>query len=197
MTLAEAARRLKHPQTGCPRLLLVTDPHRLPDPVAVAERLPPGAAIVLRHYDDPRRAALAARLAAVARRRRLVLMVAGDWRLAARVGAAGLHLPEFQARTAVLAPLLGWCRRRGRRVAVACHGPAALARAARLKADWAVLSPVFPTASHPGATGIGAVRFALWASRARLPVVALGGVTAERAKRLRHACGLAAIGGLK
>lgn len=196
MTLAEAARRLKFPRSRCPRLLLVTDPLRLPDPVAAAERLPRGAAILLRHYDDPRRFALASALAAVARRRHLALLVAGDWRLAARVGAAGLHLPEYQARRGVLAGALGWQGQRQRLLTVACHSPAALRRAARLGADAALLSPVFATASHPDAATIGAIRFAAWSRRAGLAVVALGGITARSARRLPDAAGLAAIGGL-
>lgn len=193
MTLTDAARRLKF-AAHCPRLLLVTDPVRLPDPLAAARRLPRGAAIVLRHYDHPGRARLAEELAALARRRHLALLVAGDWRLAARVGAAGLHLPEGWARTGVLAAALGWVRRRRRLLTIACHSPRALARAAGLSADAALLSPVFPTASHPQAKTIGAVRFAAWSRRAGLPVVALGGVTGRSARRLPGAAGFAGIG---
>jgi thiamine-phosphate pyrophosphorylase len=44
--LEAAARRLK-PWPG-PRLVLVSDPMRLPDPRALAARLPPGAAVLAR-----------------------------------------------------------------------------------------------------------------------------------------------------
>ncbi|WP_343868577.1 thiamine phosphate synthase, partial [Caenispirillum bisanense] len=65
--------------------------------------------------------------------------------------------------------------------------------AAVLGADAALLSPVFPTRSHPGAATLGPWRFSLWAGAARLPVVALGGVTAATARRLGHAAGTAGI----
>ncbi|MBI2235684.1 MAG: thiamine phosphate synthase [Magnetospirillum sp.] len=207
MTLTNVARRLKRAAPRrVPSLLLVTDPRRLPDPLAAARRLPRGAAVLLRHYGgaagDPERTRRAEMLAALCRCRRLTLLVAvatvEDWRLAQRIGAAGLHLPEGLARHGVVAPLLAWRRRKGMLLSVACHSPAALHRAAALGADWGVLSPVFATASHPRARTIGSLRFATWVRRARLPVVALGGVADATAGRLLHstAAGLAAIGAL-
>lgn len=202
MNLAVPARRLnataRRPWAG-PSLVLVTDAIRLPDPLAALARMPPGSGIILRHYDSPDRERLAQAVAALARRRRVILLVAGDWRLAARLGADGLHLPEGLGRTGVLAPALGWVRRHGGWLTMACHSPSALGRAARLGAAAALLSPVFATRSHVGGRPIGAVRFGLWAARAKLPVIALGGIDRRTAPRLprQAACGLAAIGGLR
>lgn len=179
-----------------PALILVTDERRLPDPAPVLARLPAGAGVLLRHYDAADRPILARRLASQARARRLCLLVAGvDWRLAAAVGAVGVHLPEGAARRLADPGLRLW-QRRGHVLSVACHEPRALAQAARIGADAALLSPVFPTASHPGAATLGATRFALWARRAGLPVLALGGVNRRTARGLRFAAGVAAIGGL-
>lgn len=190
MTLA------KHgPSRKLPRRLLMTDAQRLPDPVAAASRLPRGSGVALRHYDAPDRPFLAQALGRLCRARGLTLLVAADWRLAAQVGAAGVHLPEAMAAHGILAPLL--LRRRRRLLIVACHSPWALARARRLRADAAVLSPVFSTASHPGARGIGAVRFRMWTRRAGVPVLALGGVTPRNLRRLNGAAGFAAISALK
>jgi len=203
-TLAEAARRLNSPPPGrggrcrsLPALYLMTAP-RLPDPVAAARRLPRGAAVVLRHYDAPDRAKLAEDLARVARERGLTLLVAGDWRLAAAVGAGGLHLPEGLARHGLLAPALAWRRRSGALLTVAAHGERALRQAERLGADAVFLSPVFPTHSHPGAPTLGPVRFAALAGAASLPVIALGGLTATTVQRLQGtvAGGVAAVSAL-
>jgi thiamine-phosphate pyrophosphorylase len=197
MTVANAPRRFNPRPT--PRLVLVTDGARLADPLPAMARLPPHSAVILRHYGEKTRARLGRDMARLARRRHLILMVAEDWRLAADLGADGLHLPEGVARHGVLAPALGWVRRRKRLLWVACHGRVALGRAGRLGAHATLLSPVFATASHPGAPSIGAIRFGLWARRAPCPVIALGGMTGRSLKRLQPgtAVGMAAIGAFK
>jgi thiamine-phosphate pyrophosphorylase len=71
-----------------------------------------------------------------------------------------------------------------------------LRRAAAIGADAALLSPVFATASHPGAPALGPLAFAVLAGKAPLPVYALGGMTSENARRLNGArlAGIAGIG---
>lgn len=180
-----------------PRLLVMSDSQRLPDPLAVLDRLPAGAGMILRHYRDPEREDLAYRLARACRWRGVVLLVAGDPGLARRCGADGLHLAEHQARR-----IAGCGRLRRPRpgflVTAAAHSPAALARAARLGADAALLSPVFPTASHPGSATLGAGGLARLVAGACLPVYALGGISAANAGRLLGLplAGFAGIGGL-
>lgn len=185
-TLAEQAARLNRGRRGAaPALMLMTDP-RVPDPLALARRLPPGAAVVLRHYDSPERAALGAALRRVCRERRLLLFVAADTRLAVALRADGLHLPEGMTRPPAWRGL----------VSAAAHSRRALADAKRRRADFALLSPAFPTASHPGAPALGALRFAALARRAPLPVLALGGVDARTVRGLRGAAGVATVGNL-
>lgn len=89
---------------------------------------------------------------------------------AAAIGADGLHLNSRRLhagdRPASMPGLL----------AASCHSVTDLARAAVLAADFAVLSPVLPTRSHPDADPLGWPRFARWTDGATLPVFALGGM---------------------
>jgi thiamine-phosphate pyrophosphorylase len=78
---------------------------------------------------------------------------------------------------------------------VTAHSLAEIAMARRARADAIVLSPVFATRSHPGARPLGPLRFRLLAARAGVPVIALGGMTAARARRV-GATHWAAIDGL-
>ncbi len=186
---ALARRRTAH---GLPGLILMTDERRLPDPLAAVARLPRGAGVIFRHYGDPERAILAARLARLCRARGLVLLVAGDAALAARVGAAGLHLAQAQGSR-----IRHFRRSRPRwLVTVAAHSQAALTRGRQ--ADAVLLSPVFATLSHPGARALGALRFARLAGRSTTPVYALGGIDEQTLRRLQgcRLAGVAAIGGL-
>jgi thiamine-phosphate pyrophosphorylase len=190
-TLKRNPVRANRAECRLPCLFLVTDERRLPDPLPAIARLPRGAGVIFRHYGDRERAATGARVARLCRARRLVLLVAGDAGLAARWRADGVHLPERLAARA-----RGLRQRRPRwLITAAAHSRPALVRAARAGADAALLSPVFATASHPGAPALGILRFAALARRAPLPVIALGGITA-RARRRLIAAGAAGIAGI-
>jgi thiamine-phosphate pyrophosphorylase len=160
-----------------PRLWLMTDERQGEGLWAALERLPRGAGIVFRHYGlaPAERRSLFARVRRIARKKGLVLLSAGG-RLP---GADGVH---------------GSRGRSGLRSASA-HSVVELKTAERRGADFAFLSPVFPTRSHPGAPALGRVRFGLIARHARIPIIALGGVDAKRGARLRvlGAYGWAAI----
>ncbi len=72
-------------------------------------------------------------------------------------------------------------------VAASCHNVEELHRAERLEADFAVLSPVAPTTSHPGAPTLGWGSFARLCAGSNLPVYALGGMRVQDLKRVREA----------
>ena len=165
-------------------LWLFTDA-RLPDPLAAAAALPSGlGGVVLRQQD----AVLGARLARLCRARRLVLTVAGDTRLAARL-KAGVHLRDGRWP--------GLPRQGVGFLTSSAHDAATLRRALRAGAQAIFLSPAFATASHPGAVPHGPVR---WARLAAAPgrVFALGGMTGGNVKRLaRKAAGVGAVAALR
>lgn len=178
---------------GLPRLVLMTDADRLADPLAVLAALPAGSAVILRHYKAPGRAALAVRLVAAARRRGVAVLIAGDAALAARSGADGVHLPgHLLGRRAAMARF----RRPGFVVTAAVHDVRQMRRALLAGADAVLVSPVFPTASHPGRRPLGVAGLQRLARAAPLPVLALGGVGRTNLARLRAsaAAGCAAIG---
>lgn len=181
--------------TNLPALWLMTDAARLPAPQKAIAALPQDAGVIFRHYTLADRAALGAELRALCARRRLPFLVAGDLRLALALRADGVHLPEMQARQA------GAIKRRAPQlwVTVAAHSLPALRRAQAAGADAALLSPIFPTQSHPGGAIIGPHRFARLVGAIALPVYALGGVNEENAARLNAsgAFGIAAISALE
>jgi thiamine-phosphate pyrophosphorylase len=195
-SLAELARRLKRPRsaTGLPRLILMTDSRRLPDPLPAVRMLPSGSAVIVREIERKRRAALVRQLRPVCRRRRIRLLVAADEVLARR--ADGLHLSEKLARAGARRWRL-W-RRPGGLVTAAAHSAGAIRRAAALGVDAVLLAPVFATASHPQARPIGPLRFARLVRTGPLPIYALGGIDEAGARRLLRsgAAGFAAIGAL-
>ncbi len=177
-----------------PPLILMTDSHRWPDPMAAVAGLPRGSAVILRHYEHPEKPKLARRLAALCRRKGIKLLIAGDPRLARAVRADGIHLPRHMARRGPGAWRL-W-RKPGWIVTAAAHSPAEMSMAARAKADAILLSPVLATASHPDARPIGILRAIVWRQTTGLAVYALGGMNPDIARRLYPGAftGIAGIG---
>lgn len=178
-----------------PRLLFFTDPVRTPDPARVVASLPRGAAVVFRAFGAVDAVATGRALARLAHRRGVLMFVGADPRLAAAVGADGLHLPErLSARRGVNGAL-----RRRFRLSAAAHGLPAARRARAAGVEAVVVSPVFPSRSPSAGRPIGALRFRTLVREVELPVYALGGVTPTTAKALKGcgAAGLAAVEGLQ
>lgn len=182
------ARRLNR-EAGAPALpalFFFTDPERTPDPVAVARRLPRGAAVVYRHFGARERGSVARALALVCRRRGLKLLIAADPALAGRVGADGVHWPE--ARLAERRPHPGLAT-------AAAHSARAADAAATAGVDLCILGPVFATSSASGNAPLGLFRASQIARACPIPVVALGGLNHQSSKRLigRGFAGIAAV----
>lgn len=157
-----------------PRLWLMTD-ERIGDALGVSvANLPRGSGVIFRHHATPRaeRRRLYEGIRAIARRRGLVLVLAGCPRDAIGWRADGVHGVSRHLHAA--RPLI--------RTAPA-HDVVELIAASG--ADLVMLSPIFPTRSHPGEGVLGPVRFGLIGRRARARIIALGGIDAQRFRRLR------------
>jgi thiamine-phosphate pyrophosphorylase len=183
-----------------PRLWLFTDDERLPEPREAVAGLPRGrAGVVLRHDTDPDRWALGHDLARICRLRRLLLVVAGDVRLACAL-RVGVHLrggrwpgpvrPPGLRSPSLWTPSVWMPSTRPPRIITSSgHSLVELRLAARAGANLVFLSPAFPTASHVGAPGLGPSRWGAIVRRfdtARTPMQfgALGGVDGRNVLRL-------------
>jgi thiamine-phosphate pyrophosphorylase len=174
-----------------PHLWVLTDPQRTPDATAVAAGLPRGSAVVYRAFGAANRLTTAKALRRVTRERGLKLLIGADWRLAAAVGADGVHLPERLMRLAARLRRYrpGWL------ISAAAHDEAAIMAASRLRPDAILVSAVFPSRSPSAGPPLGPVRFAALVGRSSVPVIALGGVNDVTASRLlgSRAAGLAGV----
>ena len=164
--------RQRHP---LPLLCLLSDARNDAALAQALARLPRGSLFVFRHHHlhgQARRRRFAA-LARIARRRGHGVLLAGSARQARRWGADGAYGSSTQLAGGPDLPRL-----------VTVHSLRELARARR--ADAVLLSPVFPTRSHPGARALGPLRVKAIAARSPAPVIALGGMNRRSARRLAH-----------
>lgn len=180
-----------------PPLLVISDRRQARRPLTeVAEAAFAGGCrwFSLREKDLPadERRALLAVLVVLGRRFGAVVTVHDDLAAALAVGASGVHLPgggdPRQTRRRLPKGLIG----------VSAHAAAEAAALLRAGADYATLSPVFPTASKPGygpAIGIAELSAAVVAATPGA-IIALGGVTPDNAAlcRAAGARGIAVMG---
>lgn len=152
-----------------------------------------GAAVALHARDRSgaaaRLAAVALRLVALARPPEAAVFVSGRPDIAAAAGAHGVQLGAGDLTPADARAVLrhGWI---GRSV----HSVEEARVALEEGADFLVVGTIYPTPSHPERNPAGP-RLVRDAANLGLPVIAIGGVTPERARELRSAgaYGVAAI----
>ncbi|MEI4506217.1 thiamine phosphate synthase [Sphingopyxis sp. CCNWLW253] len=175
--------RPRHP---LPKLWLFSDERTKAGADELAALLPPGSGIVLRHDSLPpgARWRLLRRLMRTARARGLTVLLAGPTATARRWGADGVHLRQRDARHAAQAHRLDLL------LTMPVHDAHEARRARKAGAGGVFISPLHPTRSHPGAAVLGR---AAWLRLARLSdaqPIALGGMTAARARALSRASGI-------
>jgi thiamine-phosphate pyrophosphorylase len=182
------------PRLATPALCLVTDRRLVPEPVAAVKAAVAGGVNLVQVREKDLSAgellALVRRLRVeVGGRAKLVVNDRVDVALAA--GADGVHLPEAGLPVAEARRLLG----PGPLLGASVHSVRAAVAAERAGADYLIAGPIYPTRSHPGAPAAGPELVRQVRASTRLPVLAIGGITAANAAeaRMAGADGLAVI----
>ena len=176
-------------QPSLPNLWLISDARNDAVLEDVLRRLPRGSGFVFRHYHlapADRRARFEA-LLRIARARKHWVVLSGSARQAARWGADGNYCAPAQAGASGSKAHGRTRSPPARRLGLCLMTAHSLREIGRCRGAHSILlSPVFPTRSHPAAPALGPLRFRLLAARARVPVIALGGMDTAGARRLRH-----------
>ncbi|GAB4289705.1 MAG: hypothetical protein Kow0096_02840 [Thiohalomonadaceae bacterium] len=183
------------------RYLITPEPGQIQDwPVFLArleQALQRGTSLVqlrARKLDQAGLQLLAPQVLALCRRYHARLLLNAAPCLAAELDMDGVQLNSERAKDCVQRPVAEktWL------VGVSCHTAEELAHACKMGADFALLSPVQPTASHPGAPVLGWDIFGCLVAETAIPVYALGGMSAaDIPTAWQHGGqGIAAISGL-
>jgi len=119
-------------------------------------------------------------LRALCRDHNVALIINDDWRLAAAVGADGVHLGEHDGALADARAALG----PDALIGISCYDSLARAHdAARLGADYVAFGACYPSPTKPNARA-ASIDLLRDAAALGLPRVAIGGILASNAKRL-------------
>ena len=173
-------------------LFAMTDEKRSFNPIQMAKALPNGSILIFRHYNIKYRESLAKKTIAICQKRNIKCLIAGDIKLALKLSSDGVHLPQWLLQRIEKKPLL----RRGMIITAATHSRLLVTKAKKLKLDAAILSPIFPTVSHPKKISLGLIQFASISKHCNLPIIALGGVSKKNFIRLIYA-GAFGISGIR
>jgi thiamine-phosphate pyrophosphorylase len=146
--------------------------------------------IQIRAKEIPARALVRLAREAVANARQSMILVNTRTDVALACGAHGVHLPARSMSPDIIRRITS----QGFLIGVSCHTIEELQAAEGEGADFAVYGPVFPSVTKPAAP-IGIESFRQAAGSVRLPVYALGGVTAKNARQCIEA-GAAGVAGI-
>jgi thiamine-phosphate pyrophosphorylase len=191
--LASVAKRIAdvapHKADGFGPLIVLTDPLRLPDPIALATYLPTGCTLIYRHFGAPNAKEISAKASNICQNRGLIFLISCDNNV--RPGPHdGVHFPEHMH-----AHIAEWRTIMPDSVfTAAAHSKTAALAVLAAGANAVLLSPVFDTKCDGANAALGPEGFARIAKAVPGPVFALGGINVENAKELSgHAAGLAVI----
>jgi thiamine-phosphate pyrophosphorylase len=171
-----------------PCLALVTDRRlcqRLSLEEAVARAVAGGVNVVQLREKDLAAAQLvplADRLRAVTQGKAL-LIVNSRLDVVLLCGADGVHLPERGPSVAATRRLAG----NGFIVGRSVHSVEEAVKAQEEGADYVQVGAIFPTRSHPGQSPAGPALLKSVAARVTIPIVAVGGITAENVGQVMQA----------
>jgi thiamine-phosphate pyrophosphorylase len=163
--------------TALPRFYLIVD-----DAAWLDRLLPCGVKLVQLRVKDRPEAEVRAQITGArdaCARHGARLIVNDYWQLAMEAGCDSVHLGQEDLDTADLPAL----RRAGMRLGVSTHDESELDRALSLSPDYIALGPIYPTIlKQMRWAPQGLARIGAWKARiGGIPLVAIGGLTVERA----------------
>ncbi|MDX8388047.1 MAG: thiamine phosphate synthase [Ghiorsea sp.] len=181
------------------KLLLITDSKRFENHQAILEVLEQALqggvdTIVLREkaLDSAKLLALASKVRVLTTKHQARLMIHSQADIAKAVNADGVHVDSSSIPE--ITQMKIWLNN-DMLLSASCHNEEELTQAQVQGADFAFLSPVFPTQSHPGAPSLGAQKFLQISAKMNMPIIALGGID-EQSKDKLNGAGLATMGGI-
>lgn len=182
-----------------PRLTLITDSQRLPRDhffEVVEQALKGGVDAVLvreKQMDSGKLLAFASTLRDLTRQYDTKLIIHTQADIAKAIGADGVHVASDALDE--IPHIRNWLENDSMSISASCHNEIELGFAYRFGADYAFLSPLFPTTSHPDAPHLGVEKFREFAAEVPMPVVALGGITLQKRHEIDD-FGVAVIGAI-
>ena len=179
--------QLQNNKKKLPKIIIIFDDKKFIKKKFESLKIPRGSAILFRSYKIKDRKKIAKEILKFCRIKSLKLLISSDVKLAREINADGVHLPEYMIydqskinwkRFKVWKSKFKWI------VTAAAHIKKTLYVAIKYDIDAVLLSPVFPSKSHPNSKNLGLNKFSKIVKKTKLPIYALGGINIKNIKSL-------------
>jgi len=135
-----------------------------------------------KNMDSARLLAFASQVRDISKQHQAKLLIHSQADIAKAIGADGVHLASSSIRD--IPAMRAWLNQSNMSISTSCHNQEELQVSHQYGADFAMLSPVFPTLSHPDSPTLGVEDFKEIAAASPLPVIALGGINSDTRKKI-------------
>ena len=185
-SLLDYSKKVKVKNKKLPRIIIVFNEKEFNKNFFLKLKIPNGAAILLRSYKIKGRKKIAKQLLKFFKIKKLKLLISEDIKLARDINADGVHFPTYMVKK----DIINWSLinkikiKKNLIITTAIHNSKELENAQLFDFDAGLLSPVFPSKSHPNGKSLGIRKFSKLVDKSDLPIYALGGINAKNIKSL-------------
>ncbi len=184
--LLNYSKEIKSKDNKLPKVIIIFDDELFDRKKLLKLKIPKKSAFLLRSYETKKRKKIAKQLLKFCKMKKIKLLIGSDIKLAEDINAHGIHFPEYMIKK----KKINWIRIKNAKpnkkwiITTAAHNVQALKKAEDLNIDAVLLSPVFPSKSHPNSKSLGLNKFSKIVKKTKLPIYALGGINIKNVKSL-------------
>ena len=184
--LLEYSKEIRSKDNKLPKVIIIFDDELFDKKKLLKLKIPKKSAILLRSYETKKRKKIAKQLLNFCKMKKIKLLIGSDIKLAEDINADGIHFPEYMVKK----NKINWTYIKNVKsnkkwiITTAVHNIQSLKKAEELNIDAALLSPVFPSKSHPNNKSLGLNKFLKIVKKTKLPIYALGGINIKNVKLL-------------
>ena len=184
--LLDYSKKIKTKNNKLPKIIIIFDNNKFDKKKFLNLKIPKKSAFLLRSYEVKERKKIAKQLLKFCKMRKLKLLIGLDIKLAEDINAHGVHFPEYMIKE----NKINWDvikkikSKKKWIITAATHNIQTIKKAENFDIDAVLLSPVFPSTSHPNSKNLGINKFAKIVKKTKLPIYALGGINIKNVKSL-------------
>ena len=184
--LLDYSKAIKTKGNKLPKIIIVFDDKVFNEKKFSKLKIPKETAFLLRSYKIKERKKIAKQLLKFCKMKKIKLLIGSDIKLAKIINADGVHFPEYMIKE----NKVNWVVFKKLKlekewiVTMAAHNLKALKNGENYSIDAALLSPIFPSKSHPKKKSLGINKFSKIIKKTNMPIYALGGINVKNVKSL-------------